>query len=162
MAAGIAEVTSLKPMDYIQSLLRASCAHYVMTKDYGGPTCPSVVPFEILHSEGLFEVASFEHFGLERPFNTAAMIVFTAKCPSEGDISRLERTAIKLFNKLFKTYSHPISAEILDGINKDVMNLDKLRTESKLSLSSARAGISSGTGDTTSLFTDVKQTKEAL
>ncbi len=59
-------------------------------KDHGSPKCPSVVPFEILHSEGPFEVASFEHFGLERPFNMAAMIVFTPKCPSEGDISRLE------------------------------------------------------------------------
>ncbi len=39
-----------------------------------------------------FEVASFEHFGLERPFNMAAMIVFTPKYPSEGDIYRLERT----------------------------------------------------------------------
>ncbi|ROL45560.1 hypothetical protein DPX16_17676 [Anabarilius grahami] len=61
-------------------------------KDHGGPKCPSVVPFKILHSEGPFEVASFEHFGLERPFNMAAMIIFTPKCPSEGDISRLERT----------------------------------------------------------------------
>ncbi len=42
--------------------------------------------------KGPFEVASFEHFGLERPFNMAAMIVFTQKCPSEGDISRLECT----------------------------------------------------------------------
>ncbi len=61
-------------------------------KDHGSPKCTSVVPFEILHSEGPFEVASFEHFGLERPFSMAAMIVFTPKCPSEGDISRLERT----------------------------------------------------------------------
>ncbi|ROL46196.1 CD48 antigen [Anabarilius grahami] len=44
------------------------------------------------HTSGPFEVASFEHFGLERPFNMAAMIIFTPKCPSEGDISRLERT----------------------------------------------------------------------
>ncbi len=35
---------------------------------------------------GPFEVASFEHFGLERPFNKAAVIVFTPKRPSEGDI----------------------------------------------------------------------------
>ncbi len=41
-------------------------------------------PFEILHSKGLFEVSSFEH---------AAMIVFTLKCPSDGDISHLKRTA---------------------------------------------------------------------
>ncbi len=52
----------------------------------------SVVPLEILHSEVPFEVASFEHFGLERPFNMAAMIVFSPMCPSEGDIYRLERT----------------------------------------------------------------------
>ncbi len=39
-----------------------------------------------------FEVANFEHSGLEWPFNMAAMIVFTPKCSSEGDISRLERT----------------------------------------------------------------------
>ncbi len=64
----------------------------ISAKDHGGPKCPSVVPFEILHSKGPFEVASFEHFGLEQPFNMAAMIVFTPRCPSEGDISRLERT----------------------------------------------------------------------
>ncbi len=64
----------------------------ICAKDHGSPKCPSVVPFEILHSEGPFEVASFEHFGLELPFNMAAMSVFTPKCPSEGDISRLERT----------------------------------------------------------------------
>ncbi len=61
-------------------------------KDHGSPKCPSVVPLEILHSEGPFKVASFEHFSLERPFNMAAMIVFALKCPSEGDISRLECT----------------------------------------------------------------------
>ncbi len=64
----------------------------ISTKDHGGPKCPSVVPFEILHSEGPFEVANFEHFGLERHFNMAAMIVFTPKCPSEDDISHLEHT----------------------------------------------------------------------
>ncbi len=64
----------------------------ICAKDHGSPKCPSVVPFEILHSEGPFEVASFEHFGLERPFNMVAMIVFTPKCLSEGDISRLECT----------------------------------------------------------------------
>ncbi len=62
-------------------------------KDHGGPKCPSVVPFEIRHSEGPFEVANFEHISLEGHFNMAAMIVFTPKCPSEGDISHLERTA---------------------------------------------------------------------
>ncbi len=35
---------------------------------------------------GPFEVASFEHFGLERPFNMAAVIVFTPRRTSEGDI----------------------------------------------------------------------------
>ncbi len=64
----------------------------ISEKDHGSPKCPSVVPFGILHSEGPFEVANSEHFGLERHFNMAAMIVFTPKCPSEGDISRLERT----------------------------------------------------------------------
>ncbi len=64
----------------------------ISTKNHGGPKCPSVVPFEILRSEGPFEVANFEHLGLERHFNMAAMIVFTPKCPSEGDMSRLERT----------------------------------------------------------------------
>ncbi len=68
----------------------------ICAKDHESPKCPSVVPFEILHSEGPFEVARFEHFGLERPFNMAAMIVFTPKCPSEGDISRLECTTIFL------------------------------------------------------------------
>ncbi len=56
----------------------------ISAKYHGGPKCPSVVPFEILHSEGPFEVANFEHFGLEQAFNMAAMIVFTPKCPSEG------------------------------------------------------------------------------
>ncbi len=37
----------------------------INAKDHGSPKCPSVVPFEILHSEGPFEVAYFEHFGLE-------------------------------------------------------------------------------------------------
>ncbi len=60
----------------------------ICAKDHGGPKWQSVVPFEILHSKGPFEVASFEHFGLVPPFNMAAMIVFT----SEGDIFRLERT----------------------------------------------------------------------
>ncbi len=45
----------------------------ICSKDHGGPKCPLVVPFEILHSEGPFEVDSFEHFGL------ATMIVFTPK-----------------------------------------------------------------------------------
>ncbi len=64
----------------------------ISTKDHGGPKCPSVVPFEILNSEGQIEVASFEHFGLERSFNMSVKIVFTPKCPSEGDMSRFERT----------------------------------------------------------------------
>ncbi len=64
----------------------------ICAKDHGSPKCPSVVPFEILHSEGPFEVASSEHFGLEQPFNMAAMVVFSPKCPLEGNISRLERT----------------------------------------------------------------------
>ncbi len=59
----------------------------ISAKDHGGLKCPSVVPFEILHSQGPFEVANFEHFGLERHFNMAAMIVFSPKCPLEGDIS---------------------------------------------------------------------------
>ncbi len=50
----------------------------ISAKDHVGPKCPSVVPFEI-HSEAPFEVDSFEHFGLKRPFNMAAMIVFTPK-----------------------------------------------------------------------------------
>ncbi len=57
----------------------------ISAKGHRGPKCPSVVPFEILHSKGPFEVANFEHFGLERHFNMAAMIVFTPKCPSEGE-----------------------------------------------------------------------------
>ncbi len=64
----------------------------ISAKHHGGPKCPSVLPFEILHSEGPFEVASFEHFGLEGPFNMASMIVFPPKCPSEGNISHLECT----------------------------------------------------------------------
>ncbi len=72
----------------------------ISTKDHGGPKCPSVVPFKILHSEGPFEVASFEHFGLEWPFNMAAMIVFSPKCPSEGDISHLECTTIRVSSSI--------------------------------------------------------------
>ncbi len=68
----------------------------ISVKDHGGPKCPSVVPFKILHSKGPFEVDNFEHFGLERPFNKAAMIVFTPKGPSEGEISRFEHTVIFL------------------------------------------------------------------
>ncbi len=64
----------------------------ICEKDHGCTKCPSVVPFEILHSKGPFEVASFERFRLERPFNMAAMIVFTPNCPPKGDISRLECT----------------------------------------------------------------------
>ncbi len=69
----------------------------ICAKDHGSPKCPSFVPFEILHSEGPFEVASFEHFGLEQPFHMAAMIVFILKCPSEGNISRLECTEYVFF-----------------------------------------------------------------
>ncbi len=32
-------------------------------------------------------MANFDHFGLDRDFNMVAMIVFTPKCPLEGDIS---------------------------------------------------------------------------
>lgn len=32
------------------------------------------MPFKIIHSEGPFEVVSFEHFSLEQPFNMAAVI----------------------------------------------------------------------------------------
>ncbi len=80
------------------------------------PKWPSVVPFEILHSEGPFEVASFEHFGLERLFNMAAMIVFTPKCPSEGDISRLERSVT------FWKYEHIHESENLrqNGFTNDL------------------------------------------
>lgn len=62
----------------------------ICAKDHGGLKCPSVIPFEILHSEWPFELASF---GLEQHFNMAALIVFTPKCPLEGDISCLECTA---------------------------------------------------------------------
>ncbi|KAL0176626.1 hypothetical protein M9458_028956, partial [Cirrhinus mrigala] len=55
----------------------------ISAKDHGGPKWPSF-------RRALW--ASFEHFGAQRPFNTAAMIVFTPKCSSEGDISRLECT----------------------------------------------------------------------
>ncbi len=66
-----------------------------------------VVPFEILHSEGPFEVASFEHFGLEWHFSMAAMIVFTPKCPLEGNISRLERTECETYKNGFKKHMTP-------------------------------------------------------
>ncbi len=36
--------------------------------------------------KGAFEVVNSEHFGLERHFNMPAMIVFTPKCPSKGDL----------------------------------------------------------------------------
>ncbi len=53
-----------------------------------GVKCPSVVPFKICKEP--FEIAFFLHFGLERPFNMAAMIVLTSKCPSEADLACLE------------------------------------------------------------------------
>ncbi len=78
----------------------------ISAKDHGSPKCPSFVPFEILNSEVPFEVANFEHVGLEQHFNMAFMIFFTPKCPLEGDISRLERT-VYLFEwgniKFYKT-----------------------------------------------------------
>ncbi len=74
----------------------SSCKESAQRIMGGGPKCPSVVPFEIPDSEGPFEVASFEHFDWERHFNLVAMIVFTLKCPSEGDISRLEHTAVSV------------------------------------------------------------------
>ncbi len=46
----------------------------ICAKDHGSLKCPPVEPFKILHSEGPFEVASFEHFGLERPFNLASWL----------------------------------------------------------------------------------------
>ncbi len=64
----------------------------ICAKDHGSAKCPSVVPFEMLHSEGPFEVASFEHFGLDDPSIWRPWLFFTPKCPSEGDISRLECT----------------------------------------------------------------------
>ncbi len=70
----------------------AAIMERICAKAHGCSKCPSVVPFKIFHFEGPFEVASFEHFGLERPFNVAVMIVFIPKCPSEGGTSHLERT----------------------------------------------------------------------
>lgn len=43
----------------------------------------------IIHPEGHFKVVGFEHSG---HFNVVDVTVFTLKCPSEGDISRLECT----------------------------------------------------------------------
>ncbi len=68
---------------------------------HGGPKCTSVVPFEILHSEGPFEVAVLStsvwndpSIWLNDPNGNMTVIVFTPKCPSEGDISSLEHTEI--------------------------------------------------------------------
>ncbi len=66
---------------------------------------------EILHSEGPFEVANFEHFGLERPFNMAVMIVFTPKSPSEGDISRLDNLDSDLDLKSTVTFLHAVKMD---------------------------------------------------
>ncbi len=73
------------------------CHHHAknLRKESWGPKCPSVVPFEILN----FEEARFENFALEWPFNMAAMIVFTPKCPSEGDIFCLEHTICELHDR---------------------------------------------------------------
>lgn len=57
-----------------------------------GAKCPSVVFFEILHSEGSFEVSSLITFSLEQSFKMAAMIVLTPKCPLEADLSLLEHS----------------------------------------------------------------------
>ncbi len=53
----------------------------------------------MLHSEGPFEVASFEHFSLEQPFSMAAMIVFSQKCLPEVDLSCLEHIENYLQNR---------------------------------------------------------------
>lgn len=60
-------------------------------KNHGAVERPSVVPFKILYSEGAFEVASYEHFGLEQPFDMVAMTDLTPKCPLEGDIVGTQR-----------------------------------------------------------------------
>lgn len=48
---------------------------------HGSAKCPLVVPFEILHSEGPFEVAHLFGMTLQWPM---AMTVFTLKCPFGG------------------------------------------------------------------------------
>ncbi len=52
----------------------------------GARSVHQLYPSKSFILKGPFEVSSFEHFGLERPFNTAAMIVFPLKCPLDSDI----------------------------------------------------------------------------
>ncbi len=55
--------------------------HRNQHKGSWGPEVTISCTLRILLSEGPFEVASFEHFGLERSFNMATIIVFTLKLP---------------------------------------------------------------------------------
>lgn len=48
-----------------------------------------------LYSEGPFEVPSYEHFGLEWPFNIAAMI-FIILCQKFHTMSHLKRGDLKI------------------------------------------------------------------
>ncbi len=50
----------------------------------------SSLPFEMQHSEGPIDLASFEHFSLEQPFNIAAMSDFNQNCLPEVNLSCLK------------------------------------------------------------------------
>lgn len=90
----------------------------IRAKNHGNAKCPSVVPFKIFHSKGPFEVDSYEHFGLEWPFSMAVMIVFTPKCPWEGNISRLQYTR-----------SRPLIGQILQDFQETCVALFNCQSE---------------------------------
>ncbi len=56
----------------------------ISAEDHGSPKCPSVVPFEIVHSEGPFKVASFEHFGLGTTLQYGSPDCFHSEVPFRG------------------------------------------------------------------------------
>ncbi len=47
-------------------------------------------PSKMQHSEGPIDLASFEHFSLEQPFNMAAMTDFNQNCLPEVNLSCLK------------------------------------------------------------------------
>ncbi len=65
----------------------------ICAKDHGGRSVHQLYPSKSFIPKGPLKWPVFEHFGLEQHFNMAAMIVFTPKCPLEGDVSRLECTS---------------------------------------------------------------------
>lgn len=77
---------------------------------HGDTKCPSVIPNKIFYSKGPW-VGSYEHFGLEWPFNMA-----TVKGTSEGNISHWEHTIE--FNSLWRPHRPRRAAPLLAGARR--------------------------------------------